>query len=136
MEKMVHIIGSIVLGVSISALVVTPVVQFLCSIAADFRPSCSMAYKASFSALLGCLASVFIVGDILDASGAAIIVNRNLPGLLAAMPVEAYIFGRLIRHPVTGGVGFVNGYLISAIVTLLGYSVYLGIKMLAAAVPV
>ncbi|NCC58128.1 MAG: hypothetical protein EOM17_10925 [Synergistales bacterium] len=133
---MVHIIGSIVLGVSISALVVTPVVQFLCSIAADFRPSCSMAYKASFSALLGCLASVFIVGDILDASGAAIIVNRNLPGLLAAMPVEAYIFGRLIRHPVTGGVGFVNGYLISAIVTLLGYSVYLGIKMLAAAVPV
>ena len=136
MEKMVHIIGSIVLGVSISALVVTPVVQFLSSIAADFRPSCSMAYKASFSALLGCLASVFIVGDILDASGAAIIVNRNLPGLLAALPVEAYIFGRLIRHPVTGGVGFVNGSLISVIVTLLGYSVYLGIKMLAAAVPV
>lgn len=133
---MVHIIGSIVLGVSISALVVTPVVQFLSSIAADFRPSCSMAYKASFSALLGCLASVFIVGDILDASGAAIIVNRNLPGLLAALPVEAYIFGRLIRHPVTGGVGFVNGSLISVIVTLLGYSVYLGIKMLAAAVPV
>ena len=131
MEKMVHIIGSIVLGVSISALVVTPVVQFLSSIAADFRPSYSMAYKASFSALLGCLASVFIVGDILDASGAAIIVNRNLPGLLAALPVEAYIFGRLIRHPVTGGVGFVNGSLISVIVTLLGYSVYLGIKMLA-----
>ena len=131
MEKMVHIIGSIVLGLSISAFVVTPVVQFLCSIAADFRPSYSMAYKASFSALLGCLASVFIVGDILDASGAAIIVNRNLPGLLAALPVEAYIFGRLIRHPVTGGVGFVNGCLISVIVTLLGYSVYLGIKMLA-----